>query len=173
MDFVNRVLLLRDSPTINKFELQCQYGYHNPYRLNSWICTAIKLSVQEVLNFKLGLRVKLPRSLFTSVNLVILKLGSDVFFKFPVPVFLPRLKVLHLHSLTFLDDGSFKDLLSGCPIIEELDIDRIEQDNIRTSCIYSSTLKKMKLHTYNNAKETSFQYGVVIKAPAIENLELI
>ncbi|KAI8012020.1 FBD-associated F-box protein [Camellia lanceoleosa] len=151
MDFVDRLLLLRNSSNVNKFRLQCRYGYYNPYRLNSWICTVIKLNVKElVLNFKIDqLVVELPQSLFTSVKLVVLKLAGDVFFGFPMPVFWPRLKVLHLHSLTFLDDDSFQNILSGCPVLEELDIERTNLwDNIKTLCICSSTLKK--LHMYNN-----------------------
>ncbi|XP_028079061.1 FBD-associated F-box protein At5g60610-like [Camellia sinensis] len=35
IDFVDRLLLLRNSPNLNKFRLQCRFGYYNPYRLNS------------------------------------------------------------------------------------------------------------------------------------------
>ncbi|CAL5394575.1 unnamed protein product [Camellia sinensis] len=89
IDFVDRLLLLRNSSNLNEFRLQCQYGYRHPYRLNSWICTVIKLNVKElVLNFEIDqLVVELPRSLLISVNLVVLKLAGDVFFRFPMPVF--------------------------------------------------------------------------------------
>ncbi|XP_028079079.1 FBD-associated F-box protein At2g26860-like [Camellia sinensis] len=173
VDFVDRLLLLRNSSNVNKFHLQCQYGYHNPYRLNSWICTVIKLNVKElVLNFKTDqLVVELPQSLFTSVNLVVLKLAGDVCFGFPMPVFLPSLKVLHLHTLTFLDDDSFQNILSGCPVLEELDIERTNLwDNIKTLCICSSTLKKLRL--YNNFCGASLQQSVVIKTPVLEIFQL-
>ncbi|KAI8012320.1 F-box/FBD/LRR-repeat protein [Camellia lanceoleosa] len=173
MDFVDRLLLLRNSPNLNKFRLRCRFGYYNPYRLNSWICTVIKLNVKElVLNFKIDqLVVELPRSLFTSVNLVVLKLAGDVFFRFPMPVFWPSLKVLHLHSLTFLDDDSFQNILSGCPVLEELDIERTNRgDNIKTLCICSSTLKKLCM--YNSSSGTSLQHSVVIKAPVLEIFQL-
>ncbi|KAI8011784.1 F-box/LRR-repeat protein [Camellia lanceoleosa] len=171
MDFVDRLLLLRNSPNLNKFLLRCRFGYYNPYRLNSWICTVIKFNVKElVLDFEIDrLVVELPRSLFTSVNLVVLKLAGDVFFRFPMPVFLPSLKVLHLHSLTFLDDDSFQSILSA--ILEELDIERTKLgDNIKTLCICSSTLKKLLL--YNCFRVTSLQRSVVIKAPVLEIFQL-
>ncbi|KAL7250634.1 hypothetical protein ACSBR1_012621 [Camellia fascicularis] len=173
MDFVDRLLLLRNSPNLNKFRLRCRFGYYNPYRLNSWICTVIKLNVKElVLNFEIDqLVVDLPRSLFISVNLVVLKLAGDVFFRFPMPVFLPSLKVLHLHSLMFLDDDSFQNILSGCPVLEELDIERTNrEDNIRTLSICSSTLKKLRM--YNNFCGTSLQRSVVIKTPVLEIFQL-
>ncbi|XP_028113168.1 putative FBD-associated F-box protein At5g56700 isoform X2 [Camellia sinensis] len=172
MDFVDRLLLLRNSPNLNKFHLRCRFGYYNPYRLNSWICTVIKLNVKElVLNFEIDqLVVELPRSLFISVNLVVLKLAGDVFFRFPMPVFLPSLKVLHLHSLTFLDDDSFQNILSGCPVLEELDIQRTNQDdNIKTLCICSSTLKKLCMY---NSCVRRLQPSVVIKAPVLEIFQL-
>lgn len=173
MDFVDRLLLLRNSSNLNKFRLQCRFGYYNPYRLNSWICTVIKLNVKElVLNFQFyQLLVELPQSLFTSVNLVVLKLAGDVFFRFPMPVFLPSLKVLHLHSLTFLDDDSFQNILSGCPVLEELDIERTNLgDNIKTLCICSSTLKKLRI--YNCFNRTSLQHSLLIKAPVLEIFQL-
>ncbi|THG00938.1 putative FBD-associated F-box protein At5g56700 [Camellia sinensis] len=174
IDFVDRLLLLRNSSNLNKFRLQCQYGYRHPYRLNSWICTVIKLNVKElVLNFQFyQLLVELPQSLFTSVNLVVLKLAGAVFFGFPMPVFLPSLKVLHLHSLKFLDDDSFQNILSGCPVLEELDIERTNLwDNIKTLCICSSTLKKLRM--YDNFCGTSLQQkSVVIKTPVLEIFQL-
>ncbi|KAL7250632.1 hypothetical protein ACSBR1_012620 [Camellia fascicularis] len=173
MDSVDRLLLLRNSPNLNKFRLRCRFGYYNPYRLNSWICTVIKLNVKDlVLNFEIDqLVVELPRSLFTSVNLVVLKLAGDVFFRFPMPVFWPSLKVLYVHSLTFLDDDSFQNILSGCPVLEELDIERTKLgDNIKTLCICSSTLKKLLL--YNCFRVTSLQRSVVIKAPVLEIFQL-
>ncbi|KAI8009589.1 F-box/FBD/LRR-repeat protein [Camellia lanceoleosa] len=173
MGFVDRLLLLRNSPNLNKFLLRCRFGYYNPYRLNSWICTVIKLNVKElVLNFKIDqLVVELPQSLFTSVNLVVLKLAGDVCFGFPMPVFWPSLNVLHLHSLTFLDDDSFQNILSGCPVLEELDIERTNLwDNIKTLCICSSTLKKLRM--YDNFCGTTLQHRVVIKTPVLEIFQL-
>ncbi|XP_028113173.1 putative FBD-associated F-box protein At5g56700 [Camellia sinensis] len=149
------------------------YGYYNPYRLNSWICTVIKLNVKElVLNFKIDqLVVELPQSLFTSVNLVVLKLVGDVFFGFPMQVFLPSLNVLHLHSLMFLDDDSFQNILCGCPVLQELEIERTNPgDNIKTVCICSSTLKKLCM--YNSFCVTSLQPSVVIKASVLEIFQL-
>ncbi|KAF5950209.1 hypothetical protein HYC85_012202 [Camellia sinensis] len=93
------------------------------------------------------------------------------FFGFLCQFFLPSLKVLHLHSLTFLDDDSFQNILSGCPVLEELDIQRINQgDNIKTLCICSSTLKKLCM--YNSFCVTRLQPSVVIKAPVLEIFQL-
>ncbi|KAI8010561.1 F-box/FBD/LRR-repeat protein [Camellia lanceoleosa] len=172
VDFVDRLLLLRNSPNLNKFRLRCRFGYYNPYRLNSWICTVIKLKVKElVLNFKIDQLVELPQSLFTSINLVVLKLAGDVIFGFPMPVFLPSLKVLHLHLLMFLDDDSFQNILSGCPVLEELDIEETYLgDNIKTLCICSSTLKKLRIN--NCFSFTSLQCSVMIKAPVLEIFQL-
>ncbi|KAF7145779.1 hypothetical protein RHSIM_Rhsim04G0071300 [Rhododendron simsii] len=79
MNFVDRVLLLHNLQNIERFRLECEYGYYNPYRVNSWIHAAIKLKVQElVLDLNIEPVVELPQILFTSVNLVVLKLtGKD------------------------------------------------------------------------------------------------
>ncbi|KAI8558540.1 hypothetical protein RHMOL_Rhmol04G0102700 [Rhododendron molle] len=77
MDFVDGALLLHNLPNINKFLLPC--GNENPYRLNSWICTAIKRRVQELVITRTPMAtvVELPRNLFTSVDLVVLKLTGQ------------------------------------------------------------------------------------------------
>ncbi|KAI8558538.1 hypothetical protein RHMOL_Rhmol04G0102500 [Rhododendron molle] len=191
MNFVDRVLLLhhlqnierfrlesRDGyynplihnlQNIERFRLECRYGYFNPYRVNSWIHAAIKLNVQElVLDLNIDPVVELPQILFTSVNLAVLKLTGCVFFGYPMVVFLPSLKVLHLHSLTYLDDNSFKNLLSGCPALEELNMTMSGKENITTLCVCSSTLKKLCINW-----KSFQQYGVLIKAPVLESLEFV
>lgn len=171
MDFVDRVLLLHSSPNLTKFLLHSQYGAENPYRLNSWISTAIKCHVQElVLSIGSTGTLELPRHLFTSIDLVVLKLSCTGFCWSPLTVFLPRLKVLHLCRLDILDDCSLKNLVSGCPVLEELEILTSYRDKINTLYICSSSLKKLVV--LNQFKETSFQCGVVIKAPSLESLEL-
>ncbi|XP_058210857.1 putative FBD-associated F-box protein At5g53635 [Rhododendron vialii] len=169
MDFVDRVLLLHNSPNLTKFHLHCGWGNENPYRLNSWISTAINRHVQElVLSITSKAIFELPRHLFTSIDLVVLKLSYGFSWS-ALTVFLPRLKVLHLFSLNFLDDGSLKNLLSGCPVLEELAIITSPRGKINTLCICSSTLKKLIVL---NFEERSVQCGVVIKAPSLESLEL-
>ncbi|KAH7844812.1 hypothetical protein Vadar_031936 [Vaccinium darrowii] len=103
---VSEVLLLHNDRNLNRFRLR-YLGYCKPYRLDSWICTATKLNVHELdLDLTLGFVYELPRSLFTSINLVILKICGDVSLRFPTLVFLPSLKVLHLHTLAPLDKDS-------------------------------------------------------------------
>lgn len=171
MDFVDRVLLLHSLPSIDKFILRCGCGNENPYRLNSWICTAIKLHVRQLfLSFTMPTDVKLPQHLFTSTDLVVLKLSGNLRCRSPFMVSLPCLKVLRLIFLEFLDDGSLRNLISGCPVLEELEIYMSPRDNMNTLCICSSTLKK--LFVYNEFNGTSAQCGVVIKAPSLETLKL-
>ncbi|KAG5551979.1 hypothetical protein RHGRI_010160 [Rhododendron griersonianum] len=161
--------LLHNLQNIERFRLECRYGYFNPYRVNSWIHAAIKLNVRElVLDLNIEPVVELPQILFNSVNLVVLKLTGCVFFRYPMVVFLPSLKVLHLHSLTFIDDNSFKNLLSGCPALEELNMTMSGKENMTTLCVCSSTLKKLCVNW-----KSFQQYGVSIKAPVLESLEFV
>ncbi|KAH7842259.1 hypothetical protein Vadar_003315 [Vaccinium darrowii] len=173
MDFVDRVLLLHNDPNLNRFRLR-YLGYCKPYRLNSWIGAATKLNVQELdLDLILGFVYVLPRSLFTSINLVILKIRGDVSLRYPMVVVLPSLKVLHLHTLATLDEDSLKNVLSGCPILEELDIKRDQRGGIETLFICSSTLKKLDLSLVSSSVINEHElYGVVIKAPALEILRM-
>ncbi|KAI8558544.1 hypothetical protein RHMOL_Rhmol04G0103100 [Rhododendron molle] len=126
MDFVDRVLLLHNSPNLTKFLLHSGCGDENPYRLNSWISTAIKRHVQElVLSITSETIFELPRHLFTSIDLVVLKLSYGFSWS-ALTVSLPRLKVLRLWFLDFLDDApsletlELEDELSSVFEVDEL-----------------------------------------------------
>ncbi|KAI8012321.1 putative F-box/FBD/LRR-repeat protein [Camellia lanceoleosa] len=112
MDFVDRLLLLRNSENLNKFRLQCRYGFFS--------------------------KSHGPPSSFIDI----------------------------------LDDDSFQNILSGCPVLEELDIERTDLgDNIKTLCICSSTLKKLRIYNCF-VRVTSLQHSLVIKAPVLEIFQL-
>ncbi|KAH7843282.1 hypothetical protein Vadar_014718 [Vaccinium darrowii] len=92
-----------------------------------------KLNVQELdLIFDMDFVHKLPQSLLTSAHLKMLKLSGEVNFQFPMLVFLPSLKVLRLYWLRPLDEDSLKNPITGCPILEELDIRSSTLPNCRS-----------------------------------------
>ncbi|KAK8643908.1 hypothetical protein V6N13_013185 [Hibiscus sabdariffa] len=62
--------------------------------------------------------------LFTSKTLVRLKLKFPDVMVVPIHVCLPCLKTLVLESVEFEDGGSVERLLSSCPVLEDLSIER-------------------------------------------------
>lgn len=93
-------------------------------RFNEWISNAImrcRGGIEELGLFSYQ-RVELPPSIFSSQKLVKRKLGiGNVFLDVPASVCLPSMKVIHLHWVQLCNDDSMKNLLGGCPVLEELE----------------------------------------------------
>ncbi|KAI3702972.1 hypothetical protein L6452_28726 [Arctium lappa] len=145
MNFVERVLLLRDTPNMEKFRLSCRVCF-NSSRIHSWISVAIMHNAHEL---DLCLFAEdpfvLPRSMFSSGSLTILKIEMNCILELPNSVCLPYLKSLHLSLVTFMDDESTQKLFSGCRVLEELVMLDCEWMNLKNITISSSTLKHLTI----------------------------
>ncbi|XP_010272779.1 PREDICTED: F-box/LRR-repeat protein At4g14103-like isoform X2 [Nelumbo nucifera] len=145
MDFVDRVLLLRNSSDIQKFHISCGW-YCDVNRVNSWVLVAVRRNVQE---FYLKIRPKdfleLPDCLFTCKSLRVLKLDMDyvpVELRLPDSINLPKLKTLHL-ELVNLDEKLITKILSCCPVLETLILTMCQLKYAKNVIICSRQLKKL------------------------------
>ncbi|KAL4554852.1 hypothetical protein LXL04_037459 [Taraxacum kok-saghyz] len=120
MNFVERVLQLRDSLSMEKFRLSCRV-YCDAYQIRSWISDAIMHDVRELdLSLFQVYSYAIPESMFHSTSLVSLKIILHYNMKFPSYVSFPRLKTLQLTYGQYVDNEYTEILLSGCPVLEEL-----------------------------------------------------
>ncbi|KAK2977567.1 hypothetical protein RJ640_006046, partial [Escallonia rubra] len=145
--------------------------------MNKLICAAIERNVLELeLNFdsqdgeSIEPPLELPQSLYFSKTLVVLKLSLDMVLNFPMPcVCFPNLKVLLLDNIVYKDDDSIQNLLSSCPVLEDLVLFRNRADNLKTLNVTSQVLKKLLVRfrladMYEHMK-------IVIDTPALESLD--
>ncbi len=148
MDFVERVLLLRDSSPIMNFSLTLTCNApSDSSRINSWISAAVKHKVQ-VLNiclFKIGEPFVLPHRLFTCELLQELKLNMFHCLKLPSFVSFSSLKILSLNRIIFLDDHSAQKLFKVCSILEELYLISCSWENVKAVCISSPRIQKLHI----------------------------
>ncbi|KAL4628458.1 hypothetical protein ACB092_05G239700 [Castanea dentata] len=126
MDFVERVLLLREPSTITNFSLACNV-LSDSSRITTWISAAVKHKVQLHLNM---------------FNL--LELPSFVSFS--------NLKILTLIRIVFPDDHSAQKLFKVCSILEELYLIFCSWENVKAVCISSPKIQKL----YIQEKDTSY-----------------
>ncbi|CAA7062583.1 unnamed protein product [Microthlaspi erraticum] len=85
---------------------------------------------------------RLPQSLYTCGTLVALKLQNVSLADVRFPVCFQLLKTLHLDLVIFLDDESPKKLLSSCPVLEVLDLNRPEDDYVDTFSVTVPSLQR-------------------------------
>ncbi|KAL0681974.1 hypothetical protein Bca4012_048821 [Brassica carinata] len=140
-----------------------------------WIRTAVKRGLRE-LSFDywphntINEPSKLPQSLFTCGTLVVLKLTDVSLVDVTFPVCFQLLKTLQLSCVIYLDDETPQKLLSSCKILQELDVNRVKNDNVTVFSIKVPSLQKLifdgKWGTHDGISE------FVMNAPSLKFLEI-
>ncbi|CAN7063592.1 unnamed protein product, partial [Brassica rapa subsp. trilocularis] len=109
-------------------------------------------------------------SVFSSGNntLEILEL-STMLLDFPCRVGLKSLKKLHLINVKFRDEESVCNLLCGCPILEDLTVDRRGNYDAETFTIAVPSLQRL---TIVDTFQGTANGGYVINAPSLKYLNI-
>ncbi|XP_043713322.1 F-box/LRR-repeat protein At3g59190-like isoform X2 [Telopea speciosissima] len=175
MDFVDRVLLLRNSSDIQNFCISCGW-YCDINRIHSWIFVAVRRNVHQ---FHLKIRPKepleLPLCLFTCKSLRVLKLDMDYVpleLKLPDSMNLPLLKTLHL-ELVNLEEKLIAKILSGCPALETLILIMCQFKYAKNIIICSHELKKLVVEACSMDHCGSDDCKVNIWAPNLTSLRCV
>ncbi|KAK9706669.1 hypothetical protein RND81_07G143500 [Saponaria officinalis] len=130
-EFVEKVLELHRISPICKFSLVCQDTY-DASDLNRWFSNALQKGVQE-LHYELSDQCDCAPDydgFFTCESLTSLKMIGRWHYGIEIPLSarLPKLKVLRLDRILFLDFNSVERLFSSCPLLEELTLKTCECD---------------------------------------------
>lgn len=103
-----------------------------------------------------------PSSMFSFNNtLETLKLKYSVLLDVPSPVCMKSLRTLHLVCVDFKDNQSIRYLISGCPNLENLVIDRGYPKVVLTFVIVAPSLKTLSIKDYGGLEDG----GYVINTP--------
>lgn len=150
-EFINCSLVAHEGAKVDKFCISIPYDHSQACQVTSWIRFALRHKVEELyLDFLCGCRCfeefdselmqlyRLPHCVFSSDSLVCLTLKFCQ-FKFPTPVSLRSLTTLSLNQMLIASDV-LKIFLSGCPLLENLDI----SDCNRTCGITIKTDQRLK-----------------------------
>ncbi|XP_024016252.1 putative FBD-associated F-box protein At1g05080 [Eutrema salsugineum] len=90
-----------------------------------------------------------------------------IFVDVPSLVCFPSLKYLYLFRVVFKDDDSLARLLSNCPILKLLYVDRLDQDNVRNFSIKVPSLKTL---WYNYLPAHILEGSLVIDTPNVKKM---
>ncbi|KAJ0260289.1 FBD domain-containing protein [Hirschfeldia incana] len=174
-DFINKNLPLLKPPVIETFRLKC-FATFQPEDITRWVATTVSRCIAE-LDIDCGYCwygepcSLLPSSLYTCESLVTLKLNGDtILVDVPRTVSLPKLKTLHLIRVTYLNNDCFRLLISYCPVLEELMIERNGQDNMKTVAVISPSLQRLTLPIGHGLPPFDAEY--VIVTPSLKYFKL-
>ncbi|GJY63837.1 F-box/RNI-like superfamily protein [Tanacetum coccineum] len=181
-DFVDKTLAIRKGMPIQRFILHCKVDC-DLKRVYDWLRIVVQCGVQVLrLKFCCDCNGRDPPELYilescwgffkTCNTLVELTLEGE--FELDVPkdeVLFPSMKKISLVGIQYSGDTSFENLITGCPVLEELYFTRHLDDLIRLN-VSSTSLKRLRIH----ADATSLLYWgckVTIDAPNLEYLYIM
>ncbi|GJX98596.1 F-box/RNI-like superfamily protein [Tanacetum coccineum] len=173
--FVDKTLAIRGPEPIKRFSISYSEGcnYRRAYAL---LCTLVgQYKVQEIeLMFPDDhrKRIKFCWPLFKTYKaLVALTLKGKFVLDVPGYVLFPCLKKMDLFSIVYSCDKSFSNLITGCPELEELYVERlIGDDNLKIFKFSSPFLKRLCINSTRGATRVLV---VDIDAPKMEYLDII
>lgn len=174
MNFVERVLLFRSRPSVEKFHLEL-HCLVDPLRVYGWIHALMWHDIRELdlcnLYYTGESVLQLPASLFSCKTLVVLKLGIGLcLLSIPARPCLPNLKFLHIGGAFFSGDDIGK-LLSSCPALEDLVLQYcrlvISSGSLKIN-ISIATLKRLTVSFTTGHKSKAFE--LMINSPALAYL---
>ncbi|XP_019087811.1 PREDICTED: putative FBD-associated F-box protein At5g56700 [Camelina sativa] len=150
-DFIAKNLPLHKAPIIESLVLCSFPGAIQPEDLDSWVGTAVSRCLRELsidlYYTEMQPFVSLPCCLYSCNSLVTLKLdGQDILVDVPPTVCLPSLKNLELLGVLYSNNDSLRLLLSCCPVLEDLIINREDSDDLTAVVIIVPSLQRLTLN---------------------------
>ncbi|KAJ0250585.1 FBD domain-containing protein [Hirschfeldia incana] len=170
-EFVDKNLPLHRAPVIESFRLHSSNGGGKPEDFKRWIEFAVSRCVRELViyhYFDDGINL-LPNRFYTCKSLVYLKLSFVALIDVPsTGCFLPSLKTLKLKYVSYPKEASsLQQLLSACPVLEELLMDFGE--GVTEFTVIVPSLKSLSIFIPMNCPDL---HGYVIDTPSLEYFKI-
>ncbi|EOA23246.1 hypothetical protein CARUB_v10017292mg [Capsella rubella] len=169
---VCKFFLSHKAPVLKSLHLK--FGLHevNPVDVGIWVGIAFARNLRELVLHCLPHpeTFTFPSSLCTCNTLETLELK---FFLVDItsPVLMKSLRTLRLQFLGFRGDESICNLLSGCPVLEDLVVDRCGYcHDVVTFTISVPSLQRLWIHEDNHGEGIR---GYMINVPSLKFLEII
>ncbi|KAG7534445.1 Leucine-rich repeat 2 [Arabidopsis thaliana x Arabidopsis arenosa] len=177
---VNRFLLLHKAPLIDTLHFKignaCSSG-DIPALIRAADERCVHELIIEIFTHNSNYTpVTLPRSLFTWCKMLVTLtlrnavLTDDVTY----PVSFPSLKNLSLISMKYPGgDEFFNTLISSCPILEDLVVKQILNDNVSMVTVRVPSLKRLVLNQEVKNAVNGIANGFVINTPSLECMDIV
>ncbi|CAA7062022.1 unnamed protein product [Microthlaspi erraticum] len=171
--FVDGFLDFNSESPLEKFKLKYDCDDAEANLISRWINSVVTRKVKhiDVLDDSSGSwDFQLPATLYTCESLVSLKLCG---LTLPSPKFvsLPSLKAMDLIIAKFADELALETLISLCPVLESLAIERCFCDDIEVLRVSSQSLLSFT-HVADSSQHLDEDLVLAIDAPRLEYLML-
>ncbi|CAA7028118.1 unnamed protein product [Microthlaspi erraticum] len=174
--YVDRSMVLNRAPVLEtlKFDTCC-----SSEDMVTWIRIGMVCGARELEIFycsgNYDTAIILPKSLYTYEKLEVLKLTYVDVPDAPTDVFFPSLKTLHLVYVSYGSTGEcYCTLLSGCPVLEELVLDKTEVSGLPSFSVEMPNLQRLSIldkRDSDNGQE--LDYTIVFNAPSLKYVNFV
>ncbi|KFK27368.1 hypothetical protein AALP_AA8G373900 [Arabis alpina] len=142
--------------------------------VGKWVAKAVACFVNK-LEFKLlwsADPTTLPCSLYSCKSLVELTLSHQITVDVPSSASLPSLIHLDLVCVVYKDEGSLLSLLSSCPVLNLLFVQRRKDDNIKKFTIKVPSLCELWYSNFSLGNDSDTDRCLVLDAPALTSCNI-
>ncbi|CAH8311112.1 unnamed protein product [Eruca vesicaria subsp. sativa] len=171
--FIDESLQAHKAPVLKILNIAVDTGRHVDVDVGNWIKKAVHSRVRE-LGFFLrwpAEPTRLPNNLYSCDTLVSLGLSNKILVDVPSLPCLPSLKDLELDSVVYKDEDSLARLLSSCPVLKHLVVERRHQDNVKNFNIKAPLLVFLSYHNVELVAHDQGTEGcLVIDSPALKKI---
>ncbi|CAA7019170.1 unnamed protein product [Microthlaspi erraticum] len=167
---VGRSLLSHKAPILESLHLKV-FHKCDAVDIGIWTGIAFARHVRELeLDVSFRELVRFPSSLLISNTLETLKLNCSVLVDVSSTVCMKSLRTLHLKSaVRYKDDESVRNLLSGCPNLENLLVHRPYNNVVVNFNIVVPSLKTLSIRDFTSEQKNG---GYVINTPSLKFLSI-
>ncbi|CAN8238442.1 unnamed protein product [Cochlearia groenlandica] len=179
-NFLDKSLQLHKAPTLKSLHIKLIVHCSANVDIENWVSNSVGRFLQELrLTFIQTVDPEifpqsLPKSLYTCKTLVKLNLCGDILVDVPSLTCLPSVESITLSHVVYEDQDSHVKLLSSCPNLKDLFVERKKLDNfVATFIVKVPSLQKLTyfdLQYYFAADHHS--KALVIDSPGLNYLKL-
>lgn len=173
--FIDLNLPLHQAPVMESLRLKFSHGAIGSISsedIKLWVLVAVLRCVHELsLEFFsiANHHTELPSSLYVCKSIVMLILKGEILVDVPRMVCLPSLKTLFLGCVTYSRENSLHQLLSNCPVLEDLVVERDNIDNLWKLRVIVKSLQRLTL----KMSSPCYLDGIMINTPSLKYLKVI
>ncbi|XP_019085580.1 PREDICTED: F-box/FBD/LRR-repeat protein At3g52680-like [Camelina sativa] len=171
LENVGKFLLSHKAPVLESLRLKVTDKTEETrcvINVGVWVGIAVVRHVRKLVLdlFLFKSSVRFPTSVLFSDTLETLQLKYSVLVDVPSRVCMKSLRTLHLYHVSYKDGESIRNLISGCPNLEDLLIQGGTCKVVLTLLIEAPSLKRLWIHGQIGGRKT------MINAPCLEYLEM-
>ncbi|EOA18547.1 hypothetical protein CARUB_v10007105mg, partial [Capsella rubella] len=170
--FISWSLPLHRAPVIESLRLKLCIRNVEPHAIELWVAFAVSHCIRELSLSFLSCTddsARMPSSLYICKSLVILKLKREVLIDVPRMACLPSLKTLVLRRVTYSNANSLHKLLSSCPVLTDLVLERGGDDHFGTWKVYVPSLQRLTLEILG----TNALSELMLSTPSLKYFKII